>query len=150
MNVGARVRRPDAPDKVKGSALYVEDLAFAGSLQAGALRSPHAHARILRLDAARARGLSGVRAVLTAGTWELDEEMLQTFARIFFGTMSAAGEVVATATDTELAAQRVETAVGFLLSGVQSLVENGGELPALIRRSPGPGARILVPFSSNE
>jgi len=70
-----------------------------------------------------------VRAVLTAGTWELDEEMLQTFARIFFGTMSAAGEVVATATDTELAAQRVETAVGFLLSGVQALVENGGELP---------------------
>jgi AcrR family transcriptional regulator len=70
-----------------------------------------------------------VRAVLTAGTWELDEEMLQTFARIFFGTMSAAGEVVAASTDPELAAQRVETAVGFLLSGVQALVESGGELP---------------------
>jgi AcrR family transcriptional regulator len=70
-----------------------------------------------------------VRAVLTAGTWELDEEMLQTFARIFFGTMSAAGEVVAASDDPELAAQRVETAVGFLLSGVQALVEGGGELP---------------------
>lgn len=70
-----------------------------------------------------------VRAVLTAGTWELDEEMLQTFARIFFGTMSAAGDVVATSPDPELAAQRVETAVGFLLSGVQALVEAGGELP---------------------
>jgi AcrR family transcriptional regulator len=70
-----------------------------------------------------------VRSVLDAGAWELDEEMLQTFARIFFGTMSAAGEVVATADDTELAAQRVETAVGFLLSGIQALVENGGELP---------------------
>ncbi len=70
-----------------------------------------------------------VRAVLTAGTWELDEEMLQTFARIFFGTMSAAGEVVAASDDPELAAQRVETAVGFLLSGVQALVESGGELP---------------------
>jgi CO/xanthine dehydrogenase Mo-binding subunit len=66
VNVGGRVRRPDAPDKVKGSALYVEDLAFAGSLQAGALRSPHAHARIGRLDVARARGLPGVRALLTA------------------------------------------------------------------------------------
>lgn len=70
-----------------------------------------------------------VRSVLTAGTWELDEGMLQTFARIFFGTMSAAGEVVATSDDPELAAQRVETAVGFLLSGVQALVESGGELP---------------------
>jgi AcrR family transcriptional regulator len=72
-----------------------------------------------------------VRAVLNAGTWELDEPMLQTFARIFFGTMSAAGEVVATATDAELAAQRVQAAVGFLLSGIQSLVESGGELPHL-------------------
>src|SRR6476619_1500640 len=32
-----------------------------------------------------------VRAVLNAGRWELDEEMLQTFARIFFGAMSSAG-----------------------------------------------------------
>jgi len=70
-----------------------------------------------------------VRAVLSAGTWELEEPMLQTFARIFFGTMSAAGEVVATATDSELAAQRVEAAVGFLLNGIKSLVEGGGELP---------------------
>ena len=66
MIVGERVRRPDAPDKVKGSALYVEDLDFAGALHAGVLRSPHAHARILRLDVARARALPGVQAVLTA------------------------------------------------------------------------------------
>ena len=45
-----------------------------------------------------------VRSVLSAGTWELDEEMLQTFARIFFGAMSSAGESVATADDPELAA----------------------------------------------
>ena len=72
-----------------------------------------------------------VRSVLNAGTWELDEEMLQTFARIFFGTMSAAGEVVATADDPELAARRVEAAVGFLLAGIQALVEDGIELPPL-------------------
>jgi len=65
-SVGQRIRRPDAPDKVKGTALYIEDLDFAGSLQAGVLRSPHAHARIRRLDASRARSLPGVRAVLTA------------------------------------------------------------------------------------
>lgn len=64
--VGQRMRRPDAPDKVKGSARYVEDLAFGGSLHAAVLRSPHAHARIAALDVARARGLAGVRAVLTA------------------------------------------------------------------------------------
>jgi AcrR family transcriptional regulator len=72
-----------------------------------------------------------VRSVLTAGTWELDEAMLQTFARIFFGTMSAAGEVVATDPDPELAARRVESAVGFLLAGIQTLVENGVDMPPL-------------------
>ena len=35
MIVGQRIRRPDAPDKVKGSALYIEDLAFAGALVGG-------------------------------------------------------------------------------------------------------------------
>jgi AcrR family transcriptional regulator len=49
-----------------------------------------------------------VRSVLSAGTWELDEEMLQTFARIFFGTIQAAGEVVAGSDEPEVAALRVE------------------------------------------
>jgi CO/xanthine dehydrogenase Mo-binding subunit len=64
--VGQRLRRPDAPDKVKGTALYIEDLAFSGSLLAGVLRSPHAHARIVRVATARARAVAGVQAVLTA------------------------------------------------------------------------------------
>jgi CO/xanthine dehydrogenase Mo-binding subunit len=66
MIVGQRVRRPDALDKVKGTALYVEDIPIAGALVAGVLRSPHAHARIKRLDVAAARATAGVHAVLTA------------------------------------------------------------------------------------
>ena len=66
MIVGQRVPRPDAPDKVKGAALYIEDLDFAGSLVGRVLRSPEAHARIARLDVTRARALPGVSAVLTA------------------------------------------------------------------------------------
>jgi CO/xanthine dehydrogenase Mo-binding subunit len=64
--VGERIRRPDALDKVKGSALYIEDLDPAGSLWGAVLRSPHAHARIVRLDTGRAATLPGVRAVITA------------------------------------------------------------------------------------
>lgn len=70
-----------------------------------------------------------VRATLEAGSWDLDDEMLQTFARIFFGAMSSAGESVATADDPEAAASRVQTAIGFLLTGVQMMVEAGVELP---------------------
>lgn len=64
--VGQRVRRPDAPDKVRGTALYIEDLDFAGSVPGGVLRSPHPHARIRRLDVSRARAIPGVRAVVTS------------------------------------------------------------------------------------
>jgi AcrR family transcriptional regulator len=69
-----------------------------------------------------------VRSVLSAGTWELGEDMVQTFARIFFGAMSSAGESVATAEDPIESAARVETAIGFILAGFQSLADAGVEL----------------------
>src|SRR4051795_4336333 len=71
-----------------------------------------------------------VRSVLGAGSWELDEAMLQTFARIFFGAMSSAGESVSSSEDPIAAAARVETAIAFILRGFQALAESGVELPA--------------------
>jgi hypothetical protein len=62
-----------------------------------------------------------VRAILGAGEWDLDEEMLATFARIFFGAMSSAGESVAGSDDPIAAAQRVEAAIGFIISGFQAM-----------------------------
>ena len=70
-----------------------------------------------------------VRSVLTAGSWEVDEDMLDTFARIFFGALSAAGGAVATSDDGAAAAARAEAAIGFIMGGLQSLVEQGAELP---------------------
>src|SRR5215471_2756043 len=64
--VGLSIPRPDGPEKVTGQVAYVADLKPKGLLHAKLLRSPHAHARILRIDASRARALPGVRAVLTA------------------------------------------------------------------------------------
>ena len=48
-----------------GRGNYVDDLSVPGMLHAAMLRSPHAHARILSIDAERARGLPGVAAVVT-------------------------------------------------------------------------------------
>ncbi len=73
-----------------------------------------------------------VRSVLNAGDWDLDEDMLQTFARIFFGAMSSAGESVSSAEDPEAAAARVETAIGFILAGFQSLADAGVDLPEAV------------------
>jgi carbon-monoxide dehydrogenase large subunit len=51
---------------VAGHGRFVDDVRVPGMLHAVVLRSPHAHARLVSLDAKRARELSGVRLVLTA------------------------------------------------------------------------------------
>jgi CO/xanthine dehydrogenase Mo-binding subunit len=64
--VGLSIPRPDGPEKVTGRVQYVADIQPRGLLHAKLLRSPHAHARIVRIDASRARALPGVRGVLVA------------------------------------------------------------------------------------
>ena len=63
--VGRSVPRTDAAEKVSGRAVYTTDIALPGMLHAKLLRSPRAHARIVRIDADAARRAPGVRAVLT-------------------------------------------------------------------------------------
>ena len=63
--VGRSVPRRDAVEKVTGRARYVSDLTHPGMAHARLLRSPYAHARIVRIDTSRARQLAGVHAVLT-------------------------------------------------------------------------------------
>jgi len=64
--VGVAIPRPDGPEKVTGQVQYVADIKPRGMLHAKLLRSPHAHARIVKVDTSRAKALPGVRAVLTA------------------------------------------------------------------------------------
>ncbi len=63
--IGTRPDRPDGVDKVTGRALFGADVHAPGMLHAAILRSPHAHARILRIDTSRAEALDGVKAVVT-------------------------------------------------------------------------------------
>ena len=62
-------RREDAPLLV-GRGRFVDDLSAPGVVHLALLRSPHAHARVARVDARRARKAPGVVAVVTAA--ELD------------------------------------------------------------------------------
>ena len=64
--VSRPLKRFEDPRLVTGQGSFVDDLRLPGMLHAVVLRSPHAHARILSLDAAPARALPGVAAVLTA------------------------------------------------------------------------------------
>ena len=63
--VGKRVPSIEAPDKAQGAGRYVTDLNLPGMLWGKILRSPYPHARILNVDASKARKLRGVRAVVT-------------------------------------------------------------------------------------
>ena len=59
------IAAPAGPDLVTGRARYTMDVAVDGLLHMKILRSPHAFARIARIDAGAALTVSGVVAVLT-------------------------------------------------------------------------------------
>ena len=63
--VGTTPIRHDGVDKVKGRAIFGVDVSLPGMLHARVLRSPHAHARIVRIDTSAADRLSGVAAIVT-------------------------------------------------------------------------------------
>jgi CO/xanthine dehydrogenase Mo-binding subunit len=64
--IGSRPPRPDGVDKVTGRARYGADAYAAGQLVGMCLRSPHAHAKIRKIDTSKAEKLKGVKAVITS------------------------------------------------------------------------------------
>ena len=97
--VGTRPDRPDGLDKVTGRARYGADISAPGMLWAAVLRSPHAHARIRRIDTSKAEALAGVKAVitradfptgLTGEDWYLQENTLAGDVALYDGHAVAA------------------------------------------------------------
>jgi CO/xanthine dehydrogenase Mo-binding subunit len=83
--IGTRPDRPDGLDKVTGKARFGADFSMPGMLHGAILRSPHAHAKIIRIDASRALALNGVKAVvtradfptgLTGEDWNIQENVM--------------------------------------------------------------------------
>ncbi len=63
--VGKPEIKVDARKLAEGRPVFTDDFRLEGMLYGALLTSPHAHARILRIDASKARALPGVHAVLT-------------------------------------------------------------------------------------
>ncbi len=64
--LGKAVRRKEDPALLSGRGRYADDLPVpVGTLHAHVIRSPHAHADIVRIDAGKARAHDGVWAVIT-------------------------------------------------------------------------------------
>jgi CO/xanthine dehydrogenase Mo-binding subunit len=66
MSIGARTPGPRAVDAVTGRTRFADDHVLPGMLHARLVRSPHAHARVVAIDAAAALAMPGVHAVITA------------------------------------------------------------------------------------
>jgi CO/xanthine dehydrogenase Mo-binding subunit len=64
--LGKSIRRNEDPHLLRGKVLFADDIARPGMLHAAFLRSPHAHARILKIDVTRALETPGVAAAYTA------------------------------------------------------------------------------------
>jgi carbon-monoxide dehydrogenase large subunit len=106
--IGARVRRVEDRRLLTGQGAYVDDHRPPGLLYAAFLRSPHAHARLLELDVAPARALSGVAAVFTGAEMEgrvkpvragsrMAEYRTTAFPPLAVGKVRFVGEAVAVA-----------------------------------------------------
>src|SRR5665213_2333420 len=63
--IGRSVPRPEDAALLRGKGRYIDDITLPGLLHATFVRSPVAHARLAGIDAAAARALPGVHAVLT-------------------------------------------------------------------------------------
>ena len=71
--IGAPVRRLEDQKFLRGRACFVADITLPGELHCALVRSPHAHARIRRIDTSAAAVGPGVAAVFTGADMEADE-----------------------------------------------------------------------------
>jgi carbon-monoxide dehydrogenase large subunit len=66
---GASVPRVEDPRLLKGIGRYTDDIRLPGTLHAAFVRSPHAHARIVKVDMREARAQSGVAGVFSSANF---------------------------------------------------------------------------------
>lgn len=79
MAIGQRLPMVDAAARVAGTIEYTINVELPGMHHGRVLRSPYAHASIVRVDASRARSLAGVSAVLTRDEILGDPSLFPTF-----------------------------------------------------------------------
>ena len=132
--VGRRTKRTDAPERLTGQLRFTHDLALPGALYCRFVRSPYAAARIVSIDAAEARALPGVAAVLTARDLPVpDIEAAVEGRRILLAldrVLHAGQPVVAVLGDTEAAAEDGAAAVQVEYDPLEPVVDLSAAMQA--------------------
>src|SRR5678816_1395500 len=66
--MGHSIKRKEDPRFLRGKGNYVDDIQLPGMLHMDIVRSPYAHAKILKIDSSKALEIPGVLAVITGET----------------------------------------------------------------------------------
>jgi CO/xanthine dehydrogenase Mo-binding subunit len=128
--IGKTFRRLDYETKVTGRAQYLADMSVPGMCHGKILRSPYPHARIIRIDASKARAVPGVVAVLTRDDILHDEGIEPFYGPVFKDQTIVAVEKVRHVGDpvAAVAALTVDAAEEAL----RSIEVDYEELPAVL------------------
>ena len=62
---GSSIKRREDPRMITGRGVYTDDVKLPGQTYAAFVRSPHAHARVRRVDVAKAKAVPGVVGAFT-------------------------------------------------------------------------------------
>jgi carbon-monoxide dehydrogenase large subunit len=68
--MGHSIKRKEDPRFIRGKGNYVDDIQLPGMLHMDIVRSPYAHAKIVKIDPSKALKVPGVLAVITGATLE--------------------------------------------------------------------------------
>jgi xanthine dehydrogenase YagR molybdenum-binding subunit len=83
--VGKPIPRVDGYERVSGTAVYPSDLVLPNMLYGAILRCPHPHARVKSVDIGKAKGMPGVRAVISGfNQGDNPEWVYSSFAKVEF------------------------------------------------------------------
>ena len=143
--VGHAEPRSDGVEKVSGQALYTVDVNLPGMAHGKILRSPYAHARLIRVDASKAEQLPGVLAVITRD----DQGRFGMFGAAYKDQTVVAVDKVRYAGDPVAAVAAVDEAAA---EEALSLIEvDYEELPAVIGldEALAPGAALVHDVSAS-
>jgi len=140
--MGCKRKRVEDIRFVQGKGNYVDDMKLPGMLYGDFTRSPYGHARIKKIDATKAKAVSGVLAVLTAAD-------LKPLSLHYMPTL--AGDVQAVLAEEKVLFQNQEVAFiiaedRYVAADAADLVEvEYEELPILVDpfKAMAPGAPVL-------
>ena len=158
-DIGNSVPRTEDPRLLSGGGRYVDDIDLPGLCRAHILRSPHAHAAIRGIDAAAARSMPGVHAVLTgadyaaSGLGTIRPQLVlksragapmarPSFAPLAIGRSVHVGEAVAVVVADSLAqakdaAETIDVDFEPLEATVDTALADAETTPALWQEAPG-------------